>query len=100
MGRERHSNWVESESGVAIMHGSVRFEYQGYTVTCRAVGLPTGRYAPRATIAPPGGSASAVTRWASDDTTFATAEAATEFASDAVKQLIDHLGETDWTPLP
>jgi hypothetical protein len=40
-----------------------------------------------------------VTRWASDDTTFATAEAATEFACDAVKQLIDHLGETDWTPL-
>ena len=81
------------------MRGSFRFVYQGYTVTCRSVRLPSGRYAPHATIVPPRSTAAPLKQWASDDTTFASEEAATEFASDAAKQLIDHLGETDWTPL-
>ena len=81
------------------MRGSVRFVYQGYTVNCRAVRLDSGRYAPQATIDPPRSTALAPPQWSSDDTTFASEEAATEFAGDAVMQLIDHLGETDWTPL-
>jgi hypothetical protein len=81
------------------MRGSFQFTYQGYTVTCSAERLSTGRYAPRATIAPPRSSSTGTTQWTSDDRTFASEESATEFATDAVKRLIDHLGETDWTPL-
>jgi hypothetical protein len=80
------------------MRGSARFVYQGYTVTCFSKPLPTGRYAPSATIASPDSSTAPV-QWSSDDTTFASEESAAEFATDAAKQLIEHLGETDWTPL-
>jgi hypothetical protein len=82
------------------MRESFRFVYQGYTVSCHSVRLPSGRYAPRATILPPPSTAAAPTQWERDDTTFATEESAAEFAGEAVRQQIDHMAETDWTPLP
>jgi hypothetical protein len=81
------------------MRASVRFVYQGYTVTCFTEKLSTGRYAAHSTIASPESISTAPTQWTSDDRTFASEESATEFAVDAVKRLIDHRGETDWTPL-
>jgi hypothetical protein len=80
------------------MRGSFRFVYQGYSVVCFTERLPTGRVAPRATIAPPSSPTSPM-QWSVDDTTFASEETATEFAIDTVKRLIEQLGETDWTPL-
>ena len=89
-----------SDNGEPDVRGVLRFIYQGHAVECRSVRLPSGRYAPRATIVPPLSTAAAPTHWERDDTTFATVESAAEFAGEAVRQLIDHMGETDWTPLP